>query len=467
MQCLRRHSGLDGSTNVHELHSVVKPRQRIVRNVGARGRGAINPSSPHSRSERLRANSLPGRQPAVALKRAPNLRSLRYLFPFVVLAYAIVLAPLIDAGLRNYLVLFAAALGGLCIIIYELPLQRQVWWVTGLALYMVASVSLAGNLGDLWSVGLTLLYITGYLAAGGLLSIARDKRQVVERVLRWVIYAFAAISVLQMLTSLVGLPVPNLIQSKGLWSYNSLAMEPSQVGRVVGITFLAFLIVRARPDEPEPVKSLLTTNRWPWCAFLATMLLSGSALAFAAIIAALVLSRSFGVAVVWSLSALALVPIMIAVDFAPLQRSLLLLTNFSFANPYAMMEVEGSGASRILPALIYLGEASVGDVGFWLGYGSEGISRFFLARIPGFGDIVAAGFLPGFAVIYGVVGFSLFMWTFLFRFIGRETLPIIIFWLVFFSTSAVNTQVIWYGLILIWAVHLVRAGADDARTFSR
>jgi hypothetical protein len=58
--------------------------------------------------------------------------------------------------------------------------------------------------------------------------------------------------------------------------------------------------------------------------------------------------------------------------------------------------------------------------------------------------------LPGFGVVYGMIGLGLFLWTFALRFMNRITAPVAAFWLVFFFSSAWNTQVFWYGIILIY-----------------
>lgn len=413
---------------------------------------------------RTTRSTLPERVAATNLADRPvGSIDLQRLFAFIFIAYAIVLSPLVDAGLRNYLVIFAAAVGAFCLASLELPIRREVAWVSALLFYMLVSVLLDGHMQDLWSVALTFLYIVGYLAAGGLFANLPERDALAGKVLKMIIYAFAAVSILQMIASLAGLPVPNLLGSKGLWSYNSLSMEPSQVGRIVGISFLAFLTIARKGSNQVRLSELFTKHRNIFLAFVTAMLLSGSALAFAALIVVLVISRGAWLALVLAVGLVAALPVLLSIDFAPLQRSVLLLTSLSVTDPYVMMKAEGSGASRLLPGLIYLRDASVDELGFWLGYGSDGLTRFFLGRIPGFGDVVPAGFYPGYLVFYGLIGFLLFLWVFLFRLMNMKTLPVISFWIIFFSTSAVNTQVVWYGLLVIWICYLSKSYVSEKR----
>ena len=375
---------------------------------------------------------------------------------FILLSYAVVVSLFLDSGLRNYLVLSAAMLGGILIFAFRLQLRLQAFWVFLLLVFMGMSALLSGQSGALGGVLLTSLYAVGYVAIASLLVRVGDPRAFVQTTMRRLIYAFAILSVIQMITSLTGLPIPNLIQSKGLWSYNSLAFEPAQLGRIVGMSMLCYLIV-SRPTE------VLRTRQKVVGAFLVTMLLSGSALAAAAILVVFVLSRSLAWVFVILTASVLFWPVFLLIDFEPLRRAILLVSNLGSLDTATLMEADGSGALRILPAVIYLNDASPAEWGFWFGYGNDGLSRFFAGRLPGLGDEVAAGFLPGFAVVYGVLPIAMFVWVFALRQANRFTAPLIVFWLIFITSSAWNTQVFWYGLILIQITYM----ASRESTFRR
>ena len=386
---------------------------------------------------------------------------------FILLSYAIVISLFVDAGLRNYLVLFAAMLGGLLFAVFGLTLQRQAFWVIVVFSIMGIRTLFEGGVRDLGSVALTFVYSIGYFAIAGLLERVQDKQMFVQNMMRFIIYAFAILSVIQMVTSFAGLPIPNVMATKGLWSYNSLAYEPSQLGRVVGVTMLCYLMIASLPvlagyqsDTPQTLRKVLM-------AFVITMLLSGSSLAAVAIIVVFLLSRSLAWVIALVTLASLFWPMVIFIDYEPLKRASLLFSNLGSLNVDALAGADHSGALRIIPAVIYLNDLAPTELGFWFGYGNDGLTRFFLGRIPSLRETVTVGFVPGFFVIYGAISAALFIWAFALSLSNRTTAPLIGFWLIFISTTAWNIQVFWYGLIVIQMTYAAsRENAERLRSES-
>ena len=393
------------------------------------------------------------------MRSRPIALNLRYLLVLILVSYAVVVSAFIDAGLRNYLVLFAAVLGGALLLRLRLPMQRQPLWAFVLFAVMAASGLAVGGMKDLGSVALTLIYSLGYFAVASLLEKVKDKRAFIKGVMRGIIYAYAAVSVGQMVASLAGLPVPNLIASKGLWSYNSLAFEPSQLGRVVGISMLCYLILDRFPALSEHPRETQKTRKKVIFCFLTTMLLSGSALAAIAIIAVFIFSRSFMSAFLIGIAVILFWPMVQLIDYDPLNRAAILISSLGDMNIDEMFRVESSGAVRIAPLLVYLESASLTDFRLWTGYGFDGLEHLFLGVFPGMGDIVSAGFVPGFSVVYGILITIIFINIFIIIRINNFTIPLIVFWIIFIATSSWNTQVFWYGLIVI---HVTWAASREA-----
>jgi len=386
---------------------------------------------------------------------------------FILVSYAIAVSLFVDegAGNRNYLVLFAAMMGGLLFLVFRLTLHLQAIWGFVLFALMAMRALSVGGAGELKSLALTLIYSVGFFSIAHLLDRVPDKRVFVQDMMRWIIFAFAILSVIQMLTSLVGLPVPNVMLTKGLWSYNSLAMEPSWVGRTIGASMLCYLMLARLPAPPGHPDAPPRRDLEVLIAFLTTMLLSGSSLAAVAIIVVFLLSRSLA----WVVALVAAIslfwPTVLLIDYEPLNRAILLGSNLGSLDVDILAEADHSGALRIIPTVIYLNEFALDEMGFWFGYGSEGMNRFFLGRIPGLLDETSAGFLPGFAVIYGVIFALAFVWIFVLRQATRTTAPLIGFWVIFTSTTAWNTQIFWYGLILIQITYA--ASRENAFRLSR
>ncbi len=386
------------------------------------------------------------------MKSRPLVLTPRDLLVFIFASYAIVISVFLGDDLRNYLVIFAALLGGLLFFALRLTLQPLDFWTFLLFLIMITTGFYIGGADSLGSVALTFVYALGYFAIASLFEQIDDKRAFAQTMLRGIIFAFAAVSLIQMATSLAGLPIPNRIASKGLWSYNSLANEPSQLGRIVGISLLCYLMLDRLP------KSLNTSEESSYlhwkvvAAFIITILLSGSALAILTIPMVFGLSRSS----VWILLIIAISiliwPMFFLIDYEPIQRVILLISSLGSLDMNQVLKADHSGGIRLAPMLIYLNDASATEIGFWLGYGSSGLNDFFQNRIPGMGDKIGAPFLPGFAVVYGILVTALFIWVFAIRKSNRTTAPLIVFWAMFMSSSAWNTQTFWYGLIVIQIV---------------
>lgn len=380
----------------------------------------------------------------------------RQVLTFILLSYAFVLSPFVDASQRNYLVLFAGVLGAAAIVAFKVRLTQKFFLGLTLLSFMVISALRVDPAGQLLSVALTAVYAAGYFAVIGLLERVQKKREYLQDILFKIIVAFAIVSVLQMVTSLIGLPIPNKIASKGLWSYNSLSMEPSHLGRVVGITMLAYLYLARPSGRPRSLWYFLRRERTAVVAFLVTMLLSGSSLAVLAILVTLLLYRSLLWGSVIVLIASFAWPMAQSISYEPLQRVVALIDNFDTQDLSTFAQVDTSGASRVLPTIIYLQDASPSASEFWIGYGGSGPEMFFSGKIPGQAETTSAGLIPGFFIVYGALLAVFFLWTFVFRYGNQSTAPVIIFWLIFMSTSPYNTQVLWYGLIIIQAVAVVR-----------
>lgn len=370
---------------------------------------------------------------------------------FIILSYATTISIFVDvaAGNRNYLVLFAAMLGSLLFFVFDLTINRHTFWAFVMFSIMAMRGLILGGVGELGSLALTFVYSLGYFVIASLLERIQNKKMFIQDLMRWIIYAFAVLSVIQMVASFTGLPIPNVMLTKGLGSYNSLAIEPSWLGRIVGISMLCYIMLTRLPVPPDHPDDPHRRGLMVIISFFTTMLLSGSSLAAIAIIVVFLLSRSLVWLIFLLMFALLFWPMVLLIDYEPLERAALLLSNVGSLDVSVLARADHSGALRIIPSVIYLNDLAPSEWGFWFGYGSDGLTRFFLGRIPGLLDQTSAGFIPGFAVIYGVIMTGAFFWIFALRQANRTTAPLIVFWLIFMSTAAWNTQVFWYGLVVI------------------
>ena len=372
---------------------------------------------------------------------------------------ATVLGPFIGGDGRNYLLVASALLSPLLFIMLRLPVTRDLIWVFAILLYMSAIAFVKDGLGGISSVAYSALFMGLYLCFAGCLE-TMIPREAVLTFFRRLVYIFCTVSILQMLTSLVGLPVPNHLLSKGLWSYNSLALEPSHLGRVLSISILTYFLLlqglHNNSNQTLGLRRLFAQERKLIVAFLISIFLSGSALAIIAAPVALVLTLRVHWVALLSIVLVVLWPILLFIEIPALQRGLIFLSAVPTLDILELVEADHSGATRVMPILIYFDNVKdIGSWEFWLGGGVSSIMPLLGNQLIGVAEgNTGGGFFPGFVIAYGLLGSAIFALAFLFRFLTFSTTSVVAFWLLLFgASSAWNSQLFWYGLLCLRLVY--------------
>ncbi|MCQ2003194.1 hypothetical protein [Rhizobium sp. NRK18] len=386
----------------------------------------------------------------------------------ILVVFGTALSPFVLGDQRNVMVILVAALAAPIIVLLQLPMGKDLVWSSIAMIYLLVAELVNGGTRNVSSLGYTGMFVLSYVAFCGTLYTAAVTRQRLLRLLRQIIFAYAIVSVLQMICSHVGLPVPNHILSKGSWSYNSLAVEPSHAARILAFTLLSYLILQRRGG---PVPSLAVTwrqNRLVIMAFSVSVLLTGSSLAIAILPLTIVMSlRLRWIVTGFGLLALSW-PFLQTVELESIHRLVAFMTALPSLDIMAMVQADHSGALRVMPLILFLQTARIGDLSVWFGGGYDAITYYVQGHLIGVAkDVAVAGFIPGYVMISGLVGTALFCHAYLFRFLNRDTLPLILLWCAVLSNSAWNSQVFWYSLVLLRAVHhFSQPPASSLRTFS-
>lgn len=391
----------------------------------------------------------------------PNTRSVVLAFFFV---FATAFSPFVGDDQRNFLVIFISFLAVPLIIIFRLNVGQDLVWVALTIGYLALVIIFTGDFAGWSTVGYTAMFAMAYLAVVGGLRSGRIDSEAIQKLLKLVIYLFAIVAILQMVASLTGLPIPNSILSHGLWSYNSLAVEPSHAGRALAMTMLVYLLLSRERRRAESPIDLLRQHRVVLAAFFFGIVLTGSALAAFCAPLVILLSLSKRWVTVTAVTLLLVWPSLLLIDAEPVQRALKFMIAMQSMDIGALVEADHSGAIRVMPFLIYLEKVSIAEPSFWLGGGLEDIRRYIQGDLIGAGDAVMAGFIPGFFIAFGALGSILFMWAFLFRFLTNATLPVVVLWVLIFTTSAWNSQLFWYGLMLLRVTHHFAYSRTSAST---
>ena len=376
--------------------------------------------------------------------------AIRRLTLALIFVFATALAIFIGSDQRNYLVIAFAALSLPLVVFLRRKLGQELILVLVALLPQFLVVVATGESGYMTTIMYTTLLSMAYLALAEGLRSGYVNREAMLTLLKRLIFAYAVVSVLQMSASLVGLPIPNLILSKGGWNYNSLAVEPSHAGRALALSMLTYFILSRTTTDKTGLRDFLLQHKLVVVAFLTSVGLTGSVTAILAAPAAIILTLSSAWRFVLAGLLLLSWPALQAVDLPALQRGSAFLSALPTMDIAALTEADSSGALRVIPMLLFLQKADPTTMEFWLGGGLGSIASYVQGELPGLGEeVVAAGFIPGYVIAFGVIGTLLFLWVFLFRFLSQATLPVVLLWSVLFATSAWNTQLFWYGLMLI------------------
>lgn len=371
----------------------------------------------------------------------------------IIFAFATAFSPLLGADQRNYLVILLSAFSIPLMVYLGLGIGKDLIWLLVVLLGQFFLILVNGTWSELNTLAYTGMLASAYLAVARGLHTGYVTRDAVLKILKSLIFLYAIFSVLQMAASLQGLPIPNLILSKGVWSYNSLAPEPSQAARALALSILTYLILARDRNDKIGLRELLSQHKFVVAAFLISIGLTGSGTGFIAapLAITLILSKTWVLAI---LSGLFLAwPALYTIDFPAIQRASAFLATLPTMDISALVEADHSGAMRVMPLLIFFDEAQPASLQFWFGGGMGAIATYLQGKLIGAGDLVGAGFIPGYIMAFGVVGTLTFLWAFVLRFLVPATRPVALLWLIFFATSPWNTQFFWYGLMLVRIVH--------------
>ncbi|MAY64094.1 MAG: hypothetical protein CML29_17965 [Rhizobiales bacterium] len=372
----------------------------------------------------------------------------------ILVAFGTALSPFVMSDQRNLLSILVAALALPAIVLLRLPMRNDLAWSAATMAYLIVVELLHGGGRNFTSVGYTGMFVLSYVAFCGTLYTGAVTRQRLITLLGWLLYAYAGVAMLQFVCSSVGLPVPNHILSKETWSYNSLGVEPSHAARAVAFTLLAYLILKRWNGPAWTLGEVWQREKRALAAFTISLILSGSSLA----VGILPLTILMALRLRWLMVGFAILvvswPFLETVEADSIHRLVAFITALPSLDIMALVQADHSGALRVMPLIIFLQSAKIGDVSVWLGGGYEAINYYIQGRLIGVGeDASAAGFIPGYVMICGIIGSFLFCHTFILRFVNGQTIPLILLWVIILANSAWNSQIFWYTLIILRAVH--------------
>lgn len=219
-----------------------------------------------------------------------------------------------------------------------------------------------------------------FMMLARLVRMARFTAHDVTRIITGIIYAFAAVLVLQQFCVLFGLPVPlEAMSYPGLpWKLNSLTAEPSHTAVTLGALMFFYTLTRRTADPHESLR-LCFRRQWPvWVCFVWVMFSTVNASAY--LLAPLCLIPYIDRRT-WPYALLAAATVALIVFLTPVGQFSLIkrLKDTMVAtltlNPEKIIEADGSAAFRIVPTIYGAKSINPTESDFWTGHGTDADQR--------------------------------------------------------------------------------------------
>ncbi len=278
--------------------------------------------------------------------------------------------------------------------------------------------------------------------------------------LKYVIYAYGIVLLIQQICILLNLPVFNQphIWEDNPWKLASLSPEPSHLARFMFFTFYTYLTLQKIESGRSTTKLKFSKDRYVWLSYIWVMLTSQSttAILFFPLIFIQLLNRKTFLKIIFLGMLLVLIVFLLFQNSAAFQRAINILPTFLTFDSSEITLTDHSAAHRLIPLIGYLENMNFQDFDFWIGKGMDSGRAFFsLYMFNVSGDItyrdnvVSIGGMLNYLIDYGFLIFSYFLYL-VWQVIRKNNDRIIVLmWCVINLYSTFNTQMLWFSLILL------------------
>lgn len=373
-----------------------------------------------------------------------------------ILIVSIAIAPAfaLGEGNRNLMLIGIMFISPLIILMYPRISGSDIWLLLFMASIIIIPL-LHQPASMRWSTVLySCMFCLTFMAYRRLLE--RDSLTIngYFKIIKYLIYAFFIVLLIQQFCVLTGLPVFNLANydEYNPWKLNSLSAEPSHTARVVALLMFCYITIKEIISEKAySFNDNIREDKWIWLAFIWTMVTMGSATAF--LFLPLVLLKFVRIRNIIPIIFI-LFGIYYLIDlvggYMTLERTLKVFMATLSLDEYKIIEADHSAAMRIIPAIICAKMINLSNLDGWFGRGIDYTSLILYKYVPGIQPGTSGGAVFSFALDYGIIAATIFL---LFSFIttfNRKDYLSIAFWILLVAINALNTQITWLAIILLF-----------------
>lgn len=271
--------------------------------------------------------------------------------------------------------------------------------------------------------------------------------------LKYIIFAYMAVLLIQQFCVLAGLPIVNLsnYNPQEPWKLNSLSAEPSHTARIVALLMYAYIVIKEQIGETKYVlKQHLEQDKYLWICFLWIMLSSGSSTALLFILIISLKFLNFRTLSVFLIGAGLLFATATALKVKSAERAYKVFTAALSLDEKTIIQADHSASYRIVPLLICAKKVNLTSVDGWFGHGVDNVQSFLYKLIPGTKKGRGGGGVMALWVEYGFVAFLTFIIFSLSVCYNRKDLLSLLFWLFLVFMYGANNQIVWLCMIILY-----------------
>ena len=273
------------------------------------------------------------------------------------------------------------------------------------------------------------------------------------KTLKFLIFAYFIVLLIQQFCVLTGLPVFNLSNYNVAtpWKLNSLAAEPSHSDRIVGILMYSYITIKEKLlNRSYELTKDSRKDKWVWIAFIWTMITMGSGTAFLFITIFLLKFVNFKNFKPLFIIGIILLTLVVYFENIAFDRTLNTTIATLTLDETTIIEADHSASVRITPFIILIKMVELSSTNAWFGHGVDYVSTFLSDYMPGVGEGFTGGGLFQLWLEYGFIAFCLFvLFTFKTVFIKGKYLTIV-FWFLLVFLYGINNQIVWLCIILLF-----------------
>lgn len=273
------------------------------------------------------------------------------------------------------------------------------------------------------------------------------------KLLKYLIFAYFIVLVIQQIGVLTGLPILNArfyIQEEP-WKLNALGAEPSWSGRIIGLLMYCYITMRSLLlGRKYNLRNDFRFDKWLWFAFLYSMVTLGSVTALLFIVIILIQFIRFrNLAPFIAIIVLCLF-LIDSFESNSLNRSIKTVSATITLNEKAIVEADHSASFRIVPIIVLAKKVKITTLDDWFGYGVDYISTSIDLKVPGVENLSSGGFLAIF-IEYGFISFFLFLVFSLYStFNKKDIIGSLILWFLLIFVYGLNVQIPWLAMMLLY-----------------